>query len=101
MLTPIHSTRFGARSDGFSTCGRAYCSLPRGWPRSDAVFMPSLFGFRKYLETFDVVHEYHVRPMDGCPAKRAATGAVDASMARTQGHLSGQQQRFGLRPEDL
>ena len=40
--------------------------------------MPSLIGLRKYVETFNVVHKYHVRPQDQDNDLFFVVGEVDA-----------------------
>jgi hypothetical protein len=47
---------FDVRADGLL--------VAMGWPHSESGFMPSLIGLRKYLETFNIVHKYHLRPQD-------------------------------------
>ncbi len=50
-----------------------------GWPYTDGTFMPHLIGLRKYLEAFNIVHKYHVRPQDQDNDLFFVVGEIDAS----------------------
>jgi hypothetical protein len=104
---------FDIRSDGLL--------VAMGWPQAVGKFTPYMIGLRKYLETFNVVHKYHVRLQDQDNDLFFVVGEVDASrwgsasdsereivqealnelVTDCQQHLSGRRYAFSLQTSDL
>ena len=104
---------FDIRSDGLI--------VAMGWPHANGAFTPYLIGFRKYLETFNLVHKYHVRPQDQDNDLFFVIGEIDAErweaasddertsaqeminelVAECRQHLSERRSTFSLGPRDL
>jgi hypothetical protein len=66
---------FDIRSDGLI--------VAMGWPHTNAAFTPYLIGLRKYLEAFNLVHKYHVRPQDQDNDLFFVVGEIDAGRWKT------------------
>jgi len=104
---------FDIRSDGLI--------VAMGWPYANAAFTPDLFGLRKSLEEFNLVHKYHVRPQDQDNDLFFVIGEIDAArwkaasddertatqesinelVAECRVDLSERRLNFSLRPRDL
>ena len=66
---------FDIRSDGLI--------VAMGWPHTNAAFTPYLIGLRKYFESFNIVHKYHVRPQDQDNDLFFVVGEIDAERWKT------------------
>jgi hypothetical protein len=75
--TPFQRS-FDIRSDGLI--------VAMGWPHTNAAFTPYLIGLRKYLEAFNLVHKYHVRPQDQDNDLFFVVGEIDAGRWNTASH---------------